>query len=194
MHTPTAQPLAFCQIGTNFLRLAEGACDQLAKNSNRLAVVGPTRIAPSTWDERTFWSDFRIGIPVLFNFFHGIELLLKGFLATSSPTPAHHRLSELLAAFEKAFPSTAFGKTVASFVRDIDPSTPLGRFIADNSITIDYWYEALKYPQSTKGKPFSHAALKYGGEATVDFWQSIGQGAALLRRQAVKLARGEEHA
>lgn len=196
MHTSVDQPLEFWQIATSFLRLAEGACDQLAKNSNVHVVISdaPRPITPSEYDAQTFWSDFWIAIPVLFNFFHGIELLLKGFLAVSSRAPGHHRLADLLTEFEAAFPSTDFGKTVASFVRDIDPTTPLGRFLAENAIKIDSWYEALKYPRSTKGRAFSHAALKFGGEGTVDFWQAIGKGAALLRCQAVELARAGRHA
>ncbi|MBI3373434.1 MAG: hypothetical protein HY017_17040 [Betaproteobacteria bacterium] len=79
-------------------------------------------------------------------------------------------------------------------MRDIEPTSALGQFISANGINIDSWYEALKYPQSTKGKPFCHFTLKYGGQETIAFWQSVGKGASSLREQTVALARSHGHA
>ena len=30
------------------------------------------------YEEKTKWNDFKIGVPVLFNYYHGLELLMKG--------------------------------------------------------------------------------------------------------------------
>lgn len=188
MSSQPDQPLAYLKLASNFLQLAEGACEQLVKSINPSVVVTKAPISPAQYARRTRWSDHSIGVPILFNFFHGIELLLKGFLATSNSTSTGHKLSQLLAKFEEMLPGTKLGATIEKFVRNIDQQSPLGEFIAMNSIHIDDWYEALKYPKSMRGKSFSHKKLKYGGGKTIQFWSSIGSGSALLRKQAVTLA------
>ena len=190
----TDQPLAFLTVACYFLRLAEGACDLLARNANRLTVVSSSPITPASYSRSTRWSDHSVGVAILFNYFHGIELLLKGFLAISGTPPGHHKLSQLLADFDKSFSTTDLGATLARVVCNTGLQSPLGQFFSANSINIDSWYEALKYPTSKKGKPFSHAKLKYGGHDTVKFWKSVGRSAASLRKQSVALARSLGHA
>ena len=96
---------------------------------------------------------------------------------------------ELLTTFEKSQQNTDLAKTISANVRSIDPNSPLGTFMTNNSIQIDKWFEALKYPESTKGQSFSHIDLKYGGLDTVPFWQSIGEATRQVRLQAVALSR-----
>ena len=176
-------------MAVNFLRLTEGACGQLVASNNAHFVIADSPTDPSEYQQITMWSDHSIGVPILFNFFHGVELILKGFISTASCVPAHHILSKLHTEFEILFPSTALGITISKFVRDIDPTSPLGRFNIANGINIDSWYQSLKYPRSTKGKIFTHVELQYGGTHTVDFWDSIKLGASSIRIEAVELAR-----
>ncbi len=180
--------LGFWTIATNFLRLTEGACHQIVEGGNVHFLISDKPASSSEYHCKTLWSDHSIGVPVLFNFFHGIELILKGFIATSSAVPNHHKLTKLLSDFEVLLPMTALGKTIETYVCRIDPDSPLGRFKLANGIEIDSWYEALKYPTSNKGEVFAHAELKYGGSMTMDFWRNIGTGSSNIRLQAIDLA------
>ena len=51
------------------------------------------------YEEKTKWNDFKIGVPVLFNYYHGLELLMKGLLQEINvePRKKNHKLTEYYA-------------------------------------------------------------------------------------------------
>jgi len=179
--------LGYWRLSANFLGLVEAAGGELVKADNAWVVVGDTSLIDH-YEEMTRWSDHRIGVPLLFNLFHGVELMLKGFLSLKRPVPGHHRLSQLHAQFESDFPGTTLGSVVLASVVDPDPTSPLGRFFATNCIDVDKWYEALKYPESRSGGQFDHAELRYGAGETLAFWDGVRRSAIEMRVAAVELA------
>ena len=189
MHPQADEALPYLTLATHFLRLAEGACAQLVRRKNALTVVSDKPITPSQYDRRTGWSDHAVGVAILFNFYHGIELILKGCLALQAQPPGHHKLSKLLSELEQSGACPALAATLAPFVRRIDGASPLGQFLGANAIAIDSWYESLKYPKSKNGKTFSHTKLKFGSLSTVAFWRSVELGSKRLRKQAVACLR-----
>ena len=188
MYHKSGQSLGYWSVGTHFLRLAEGACKELTSSNNAWVIVSD-HDSSGNYAEATRWSDHSVGIAILFNFFHGIELLLKGFIGLKEKVPVDHRLTALYTIFEKHYAHSDLAPLIKAHVYSIEPHSPLGRFISANGITIDNWYEALKYPESKGGHPFSHFELKYGGESTVLFWSEIGKAALNLRLEAVALSR-----
>ena len=46
--------------------------------------------------QKTKWNDFNIGVPILFNFYHGLELCMKGLLQEINklPTNKTHGLTD----------------------------------------------------------------------------------------------------
>lgn len=58
-----------------------------------------------------------------------------------------------------------------------------------NEISVDAWYEALKYPESNKGQVFSHNSLKFRGENVITFWEIIAQYSQQICIEAAKLSR-----
>src|SRR6266568_7203160 len=194
MHLRIPEARAYLTLATHFLRLAEGASAQLVRRKNALAVISDKKVTPAQYARKTGWSDHAVGIAILFNLYHCIELVLKGCLAIRAEPPNSHKLSELLTELKKSGLCPTLAATIAKFVRHIDGTSPLGRFLAANGIAIDSWYESLKYPKSRKGKPFTHIKLKYGGLSTVAFWRAVGQGAASLRKQSVAFLREAEGA
>lgn len=172
-------------MSSHFLRLAENAAGLLVRQKNTLTVVSSGEITPDQYFRRTRWSDHTVGVAILFNFFHGTELVLKGGIALAAKPPAHHRLSELLTQFEPFATNTALLGTLRQYVRDVEPGSPLGKFLQANSINIDSWYQALKYPTSAQGKRYSHVKLQYDSTNTLSFWRSIRRGAESIRKQAV---------
>jgi len=184
-----SEAMAYWSLGTQFLSLAEEVCKELSKAGNVHIAITDKLLANGEYEEMTKWSDFSIGIPVLFNFFHGVELLLKGFIALSKQVPPHHRLTELLENFENRYPLTKVGELIKSYTKCLNPQSPLSRFFTTNGISIDDWYHALKYPDFKGRQQFSHFELKYGGTGTLNFWQSLGRDAGNLRLESVQLAK-----
>lgn len=189
-------PIEYWTIGTHFLQLAELACGELVKSGNQYFVITENLNEDdflSELHEQTKWSDINVGVPIIFNFFHGTEVLLKGFIVLNGIVPPHHLLTQLLADFEQHHQNTRLGRIIEKFTRSLDQASPLGQFFVTNNISPDRWYEALKYPESSNGQPFTHLDLKFGYTRTVNFWQSLGEAARDLQIEAVKLARALGH-
>jgi hypothetical protein len=161
----------------------------MAKSGNRHAVASELPLSPEEYSSQTKWSDHSVGIPIMFNFYHAVELLLKGFLvASTGESVTGHHLTSLLEKLEKAMPQTNFGVVASRVIRDIPPESPIGRFLSSNRLTIDRWYEALKYPELTSGQMVTHIDLKYGASQELPHWEALRSATEELRTSAVKLA------
>ena len=188
MH-PNSSPLSFWTLGAQFLRLAHESSAEIVKADNTTGVLSNAPLTPDQYDQIARWSDRTVGTAVLFSYFHGIELVLKGSLADNRTKKKHHRLSLLLSDFEQAFPNTELGMAICRALPTPSPASPMSRFLASNSIQIDDWYDALKYPESKSEKAYSHIDLKYGGTETLPFWGEIYSSSAEIPAQAVALSR-----
>lgn len=187
-----ATPVAYLSLATHFLRLAESSSDLLVRRRNALSVVSGKEISPDEYFRKTRWSDHAVGIAILFNFYHGVELTLKGSILHSGQKPSTtHSLSALHAQLKKLVPSSALVACLSDVIHKVDPTSPLGQFFSDNNVSIDDWYEALKYPESIKGKNFSHVKLKYRSESALKFWRSLSRNAKAVRLRALSFERGE---
>ncbi|WP_243315493.1 hypothetical protein [Geothrix paludis] len=185
-----SEPIKYWLIGIQYLRLTEASCEELVKSQNE---PGLAYIGSADWEDyldATKWSDHSIGIAILFNFFHGMEVLLKGFLALKAkPFKKNHRLTQILDEFEMEYPGTRLALLIRKYTKELVPWSPLAMFLETNGVSIDDWYDALKYPESKKGRTYSHVDLKYGGFDTLHFWRSVGETAILLRKEAVELSK-----
>lgn len=74
----------YITIRYNFLQIAINAIGEIKKQGNKTTLLLKDGLisdeAWSKYDELTKWNDTNIVIPVLFNFFHGSELILKGLI------------------------------------------------------------------------------------------------------------------
>lgn len=153
--------LGFLTLAMHYHHLARSVLEKIGE-SNPHIVVG-TKGTIDRYDEITKWSDFRILIPTLFLFYHGLELQLKGLLAFHNNINTTHSLQELLLAIknEKIFPE----EIVTAAERHIDKekiSPFLKSFVTTNNLSVDDLYMALRYPTDTKlSRDFSYSELKY---------------------------------
>ena len=127
-----------------------------------------------------------ISIPVLFNFYHGIELILKGYIIFSNNEDrTTHGISNLL-----EYISEQIGKDNEFIIlldKYINPKENIiSDFLTKNNINIDNWYQALKYPESNQRIKYNHFSLKYGGDRTIEFWQELSKDSLEIIRLARK--------
>lgn len=64
----------------------------------------------------------------------------------------------------------------------------LSEFCKTSGVTIDDYYQALKYPEGTKGKVYSHFPLKYQGKSGLQFFEILKIDLKKLVKEAVKLS------
>lgn len=184
---PTS-PRAYLSLGEQFLRLSYETSIELVNSKNPHFVVSDKPLRPGEYERRTRWSDHAVGIAALFNRFHGLELILKGFLTARQSAPKHHCLTKLVEDFDRAYPNEALTQLVMDALNVFVPGSPLARFFEDNELHIDQWYEALKYPELRDGTSIDHFGLKYGGEDTTPFWAGVAESVAQVQRRAIALA------
>jgi hypothetical protein len=199
MSTHSAAPpirhvfLGYATLAIQFLRLAENSCDELVARDNATVAImdGTSPIDFHTYEQMTRWSDTQIANPILFSYLHGIELMLKAFLAQAGrlPTKKAHKLTQLLALFLEDHGDSKLATLLRQCVLEFEPYSPLACFLSQNGESIDSWYETLKYPSTNSGKALSRMALQYGGEAQVPFWAEVGVAAKKLRLAGVHYAR-----
>lgn len=181
--------LSYWKMGTQFLQLAQASSSELVGSGNPRSLVSDHEASDDELEEAYRWADHSIGIAVLFNLLHGIELILKGFICVYEKPVATHGLSPLFERFCELYPDEPLADVLRPVLLNPPSGSPLARFLAQNEISIDEWYQALKYPASNKGQQYDHLDLKYGGQGALPFWTLVRDTALDARFESVRLAR-----
>ena len=181
-------------LSDNFLQLVESVLTETVSHNNVDMYFGPPREdIGEHYRQMTKWSDFRIFVPTLFNFFHGIELILKGAnykIALPSSNP-DHKLSDLQANFKTNYPNAI--ELISIFEKYIFPNSTdcmiLSTFYVSNSIAdSSRFYEVFKYPYSKDFKfDFDYGDLRNLDANGVNFFQQIIIDIQIIRTESEKL-------
>ncbi|MCP1659539.1 hypothetical protein [Neisseria perflava] len=171
---------AFFTIARKFLSLAQVCTDELIKERNPFCIVSDRLLSSSDIERATKWSDRVVSIPILFNFYHGLELTIKGCLCLQLQKTEikGHKFSELIEKLNKDLIGENLFSLITKYTINLKETTLLDpniilEFLNENEIDIDSWYEALKYPSGKEGHSFNHIALKYGSKRTLPFWEQL---------------------
>jgi len=140
-------------LSDNFLQLVENILIEIVKNQNVDIYIGsPREDIREHYQELTKWSDFRILVPTLFNFFHGIELLLKAsnYKKNIPIKKLNHNLEQLFIDFKKNYPdSRVITDILHNYIHPSGESNILKAFYKSNDISnSSKFYEVFKYPFS----------------------------------------------
>jgi hypothetical protein len=152
-----------------FLQIARESINEMEKQGNSTSIWYdvPDNEIPThndDWEEyefKTRWNDMNIGVPILFNFYHGLELYMKGLLQHQNllPTNKTHNLSNLYNLI-----SINQNKFTPEIIKILDKylseKNPFNDFFLDNSVTPDQFYHCLKYPEDLKGKQFKFSKIR----------------------------------
>jgi hypothetical protein len=76
------EALGYWTVGIQYLHLVETVANETIQQGNQFVVVSDDEISLERYASETKWSDHSLVVPLLFDFYHGIEVLLKGFLAS----------------------------------------------------------------------------------------------------------------
>jgi hypothetical protein len=169
--------------------LVENVTAETIRQGNPSVVASASKISMEEFSEMTNWSDYKVAVPVLFNFYHGLELLLKGFILTRGEVRRGHKISELYGRFCELFPEVSVAELLKPHISEIDPTSVPGIFLSSNGISIDELYQALRYPTSTKGDNYSHGPLGHNEGDGLRYFQELNHCVTQLRHEAVALGR-----
>ena len=149
---------AFIGLGYNFLQLTINSIEELENQGNKnLLFLDGNLSEDESWlkyDQQTKWNDNNIAIPVLFNFYHGIELVLKGLILKSgkswNPKKGHH-LTLLLNTL-KSCTERPSQNVIEHFEKIINYD--LNNFFDANNKNVDSFYILLRYPEASSNNYF----------------------------------------
>lgn len=198
MCTPNQYDLAlsFWKVSFQYLMLVENVCRETVGQGNMWFMIKDWEdgdITPDEYAERTRWSDHILIIPLLFNLYHGIELLVKGFLlvAPDQNVKPKHSISKLCDQFSLTYPTETkligfFGKfTKKQYLPEL-----LANFLKDNNITLNDLYQAVRYPSDQDFQSLRrYTKLNYQGEQGLHFFNALSQDIKEARTAAVRLGR-----
>ena len=182
--------LGFWKVGIQYLHLVQSVSNETHRQGNPRFITSNTEITAAEYIEATKWSDHSLVIPLLFNFFHGLEVLLKGFLyAKGINDRPSHKLSDLLSTFKSHYPNNALTTLFEKYITQNQLPDVLADFCNTSHITIDEYYQALKYPESTRGNQYHHDPLLYRDAEGAIFFVELRDDIECIRIESVALGR-----
>jgi HEPN domain-containing protein len=163
----------FITIGYNFLQLTVNSIDEMKKQGNHTVIFSKTGYSTDkaweSYEKQTCWNDQNIGIPVLFNFFHGVELILKGLIIHCGGEfrTKNHSLIKLLSLLKET-PNPPAANVIEHF-NEILTNNGFESFFANHKLTVDSYYQIFKYPELRN-------------QLEIKFWEIRGKGKNGLKK------------
>ena len=190
MQTNCNRALRYWTTGIQYLHMVQLVAEEIVKRKNLYGLVSDNEINEEDLMEATKWSDCSLILPLLFDFYHGLETILKGFLcAKGCQLESTHKLSRLLNDFNSHFPDTKLSQMFYRYINQSQLPKLLKDFCDISRITIDDYYQFLKYPESTERQAYQHWLLEYKGEKGVPFFSELQSDIGVMHNEIVALGR-----
>lgn len=167
--------LHFLTLGFKYLNLVSNALEESVKYKNSHIIVSDEKLSSDDYYKKTKWSDFSIIEPVLFCFYHGLELIIKGLLVlTGNTIDSTHKIVSFyknLAKIKK-IPKDVL-EVIERYIVTIG-NTSLSNFLTENNKDVDGLYELLRYPTDKKFINFNnYIELHYRGGEVIKTYEDI---------------------
>jgi hypothetical protein len=169
--------ISFFAISFQFFSLVQNSLKETISHGNDWILTSDDEIDFEQYAQETKWSDHQIIIPLLFNFYHGLELFLKSLLQFD-PTfklKAQHSIESLSARFIKDNPSE---RELCNFLKKYthlgELPEMLKKFLTTNNLTINKLYESLRYPTDPSFTQIrEYLCIKYKGKEGIIFFEEL---------------------
>lgn len=182
----------YISLAYNFWTLVRNSISEMEKQKNQHLVTSDyneIETESEIWGryyQKTNWNDNNIGVPILFNFYHGLKLYLKGLLevAELEYEDRNHKLKslfEIIKNNEVIFTPEIIG-LLKKHIYQVNEYNP---FFKENNIDVNMFYLAFKYPESINGEEkYFFGDIRGKGkktllinseikQATIDFYNAI---------------------
>jgi len=179
----------YITIGYNFLKLSVNSIEEMEKQENKSAIFSDGgKSEEDSWHEfeqRTKWNDQNIGIPVLFNFFHGVELILKGLIlhCDGEINEKTHKLTGLL---EKLKQTANHPNSLTNHFHQILSNNGFEPFFEQNGKNVDSFYELFKYPELKTGEDIKFTFIRGKEGIGLERFQRLKELASSIRTEIIE--------
>jgi len=185
-----------------YRQMVMNALEMAIIGKNPSAIISDTYITEQAFDTKTKYCDYRIIYPLLFLFYHWMELVLKGFLlvlARENPETkkpdikkiAHHNLIKLLKKFKENYPNE---KDIINFFEKYIEENNMPSFLKDffnkNKLSVKNYYTFFRYPLDKNfDLTCDYSSIKYTGKKGIIFFKDLLKDIDSCRVPIVKLGR-----
>ena len=186
----------FLSLSENYLLLVKNVLKETIKQGNTQVVLGDKEITEKIYINKTKWSDFNIIIPVLFNFYHGLELLMKGLLSLidNYELKNSHDIKEILEDFRSNYiKNMEIINILNKYIDSNSMPKIFSECLKENNISINKFYIFLKYPTDKNiSRMYNYFKLKYNEEEVLSLFKGIIDDIDFLISKVVKVYREKE--
>lgn len=141
-----------------YIRIVINTLEMAIKHENPSVIVSDIYITEQAFDDKTKYCDYRIIYPLLFLFYHWMELVLKGFLivlAKENPETkiidiekiAHHNVIKLLKQFKENYSNE---KDIINFFEKYTEKNKMPSFLKvffnENKLSVINYHNFFRYP------------------------------------------------
>tara|TARA_R110002072_G_scaffold139442_2_gene283059 strand:+ start:1416 stop:2045 length:630 start_codon:yes stop_codon:yes gene_type:complete len=180
-------------LSYQFWTLTKESINEMGKQGNKKLIM--SLYDPNETDEqshqnyyqKTKWNDFNIGVPILFNFYHGLELCMKGLLQEIGklPTNKNHKLSGYFQIISENN-SVFIPEIIDSIGKVLNSENPFHDFFKSNNSNVDNYYQLLRYPESVKGNNFLHGEIRGREQIGLNNFNSIKNRCIEIEKAIIK--------
>ena len=140
------------------------------------------------YDEKTRWNDFKIGVPILFNYYHGLELLMKGLLQEIDVElqNKNHKLTEYYSEIHshKDKLSPQLIEVTGHFLKE---DNPFENFFRENGGSVDDFYIMLRYPGPRNEKAhFKFKQIRGTDKKGLEKWLKLRDNTVAVKEEIKK--------
>ncbi len=180
-------------LSYQFWTLTKESINEMGKQGNKKLIMSlydsneTDEQSHKNYYQKTKWNDFNIGVPILFNFYHGLELCMKGLLQEIGkiPTNKTHKLSgyfQIISENDSVF----IPEIIASIGKVLNSENPFYDFFKSNNSNVDNYYQLLRYPESIKGNNFLHGEIRGREEIGLNNFNSIKNSCIEIENAIIK--------
>jgi len=183
--------LLFLTLGSKYFNLVHNVLEESIKSGNSHLIISDSDLSWDEYFQKTKWSDFYIMEPILFSFYHGLELTIKGLLLlTNQNIEPIHTISELYIRLKETKEVPGDIQIIIEKYVTTGGNSFVAHFLNENGKTIDQLYESLRYPTDKKFQNLTnYISLHYQEESALKEFRTILEDIKKLQTSATSFYR-----
>jgi len=184
----------FIPIALHFWNIVQLLVEQMQTSGNKWSIQDDYSEEDNGVNEIFKRNDISLGGPLMFNFYHGLELFMKGLLELEniSLDKTNHNLKDLYKII-KENESRYSVSLIQVLKKHIYNQKSYNPFFKDNDMDVNDFYIGLKYPQNRDGsKEYNYASIRGKEEETLKIYLAMNGAINELKEEMQKWRQGNK--
>ena len=180
-----------------YITMVENTLEKAIKSGNPSVIISDSYITDQDLINKTKYCDYSIIIPLLFLFYHWIELVLKAFLLVLVKEDAdikkisHHNVIKLLKEFKNNFSNE---KDIIIFfekyIKKDNMPNLLKMFFNKNNLSVRNYYNFFRYPLDKNFNiKYDYSSIQYTNKEGLTFFKDLLKDINIYKKHIVRLGR-----